>query len=69
MLDKCEKDKKELKKILYKDQYDIKQYLINNTLKSDVKYHKWINKHKINIFPSEFTDSYEFDIKNNSQNI
>ena len=56
-----------LRKELSKDLYEIGQDLINNTLDSNIKYHKWINKHRKNIFPKEFKDSYEFDIKHNPQ--
>ena len=55
--------KKELKAELYK----VKKDLINNTLNSNEKYHNWINKHKINIFPKEYKDTYIFDIQNNPQ--
>ena len=40
---------------LNKDLYEIKEDLLNNTLKSKEKYHDWVNKHKVNIFPKEFT--------------
>ena len=56
-----------LRKQLNKEIYEIKQDLLNNTLLSNIKYHEWINKHKNNIFPKEFKNSYEFDIKNNPQ--
>jgi hypothetical protein len=59
--------KKKLRKQLNKDVYEIKQDLINNTLKSNEKYHNWINKHKENIFYKDFVNSYEFDIQNNPQ--
>ena len=69
LLEKCEKGTKtKLRKELNKDLYEIKQDLINNTLNSNNKYHEWINKHKVNIFPKEFNTSYEFDIQNNPQN-
>ena len=42
--------------------------MLNNTLKSNVKYHDWIKTHKNNIFPKEFKNSYEFDIQTNPQN-
>jgi len=67
LLEKCEKETK-LRKELNKDLYEIKQDLINNTSNSNNKYHEWINKHKVNIFPKEFNTSYEFDIMNNPQN-
>ncbi len=57
-----------MRKELNKDLYEIKQDLINNTLKCNVKYHEWINTHKINIFPLEYTNSYEHDIQINCQN-
>lgn len=69
LLEKCEKGTKtKLRKELNKDLYEIKQDVINNTLNSNNKYHEWINKHKVNIFPKEFNTSYEFDIMNNPQN-
>ena len=69
LLEKCEKGTKtKLRKELNKDLYEIKQDLLNNTLNSNKKYHEWINKNKVNIFPKEFNTSYEFDIQNNSQN-
>ena len=69
LLEKCEKGTKtKLRKELNKDLYEIKQDLINNNLNSNNKYHEWINKHKVNIFPKEFNTSYEFDIQNNPQN-
>ena len=69
LLEKCDKETKtKLRKELNKDLYEIKQDLINNTLNSNNKYHEWINKHKVNIFPKEFNTSYEFDIQNNPQN-
>ena len=50
---------------LNKELYFVKQDLFNNTLLSDKKYHEWINKHKINIFPKEhFNDN---NIKYNPQ--
>ncbi len=38
--------KVQLKKQLNKDLYEIKEDLINNTLLSSSKYHKWINQHR-----------------------
>lgn len=68
LLNNCEKGiKTKLRKELNKDLYDIKEDLLNNTLKSNIKYHTWINKHKVNIFPTEYRNSYEFDIQNNPQ--
>jgi hypothetical protein len=54
-----------LRKELNKDLYEIKEDFLNNTLLSNQKYHEWINKHKNNILPTEYIDSYEFDVKNN----
>ena len=59
--------KTQLRKQLNNDVFEIKQDLINNTLKSNEKYHNWINKHKGNIFYKDFVNSYEFDIQNNPQ--
>lgn len=59
--------KVQVRKELNKDLYEIKEDLINNTLLSNNKYHQWINQHRNNIFPTEYSDSYEFDIKNNPQ--
>ena len=61
LLEKCEKGTKtKLRKELNKDLHDIKQDLLNSTLNSNNKYHEWINKHKLNIFPTEYKNSYEF---------
>lgn len=67
---KCEKGTKtKLRKKLNKDLYEIKEDLLNSTLgKPNNKYHEWINKHKIHIFPAKYKNSYEFDIQNNPQN-
>ena len=54
-----------LRKELNKDLYEIKEDFLNNTLLSNKKYHEWINKHRNNILPKEYTDSYDFDVKNN----
>lgn len=69
ILENAEKNTKtETRKELNKDLYEIKQDLLNNTLVSNNKYHEWINKQKINIFPKEYKNSYEFDVQNNPQN-
>ena len=60
--------KTRMKKELEKDLYDCKQDLLNGTLNSNEKYHDWINKHKIHIFPYVDGISYEVDIKNNPNN-
>lgn len=68
LIDKANKGKKiELRKILNKDIHEIKQDLLNNILKSNDKYHEWINKHRNNIFPKNYKKSYEFDVQNESQ--
>ncbi len=68
LIEKAEHGKKsELRKELSKDVYEIKQDLLNNTLKSNVKYHGWIKTHRNNIFPKEFKNSYEFDVQNEPQ--
>ena len=43
------------------------QDLLNNTLKSNDKYHEWINKHINYIFPKNYKKSYEFDVQNEPQ--
>ena len=68
ILENTEKGKKvEVRKLLNQELFQIKEDLFNNTLLSNSKYHNWINQHRNNIFPIDFIDSYEFDIKNNPQ--
>jgi len=68
LLEKAERGKKTtLRKELDKDLYEIKQDLLNNTSNSNPIYHAWINTHRPLMFPAEFKDSYEFDIKNHPQ--
>ena len=68
ILDNCQKGEKiKIRKQLNKDLYDIKEDLFNCTLKSDNKYHDWINNNRKHILPSEYKNSYEFDIDNNPQ--
>ena len=57
----------EIRKQLNYELFQIKQDLFNNTLLSDSKYHGWINQHRNNIFPTEFINSYDFDIQTNPQ--
>jgi len=64
---KSKKDRTKLREKLNKDLWEIKNDLFNNTLVCDKKYHKWINKHKHNIFPKEFKNSYEFDVQHSPQ--
>ncbi len=68
LIDKAEKNKKlELRKQLSKEIFEVKQDLINNKLECNKKYHEWINKHRDNIFPKKFINSYEFDIQSEPQ--
>lgn len=68
ILDKYNRnDKVSMRKQLNKDLHDIKEDLFNDTLNSDNKYHEWINNNRKNILPSEYKNSYEFDIENNPQ--
>ena len=68
ILENTEKGKKvETRKLLNKELFQIKEDLLNNTFLSNSKYHDWINQHRNNIFPIDFTNSYEFDIQNNPQ--
>ena len=60
-------EKTKLKETLKKDLYQIKEDLVNNTLNSDNKYHSWINENTKKIYPSEFKESYQFDIRNHPQ--
>lgn len=61
------KDKISKRKELNQELYQVKEDLLNNTLNSNEKYHEWINKHRPNIFPTEYTNSYEYDIECNPQ--
>jgi hypothetical protein len=68
ILENTDKGKKvEVRKLLNKELFQIKEDLLNNTLLSNFKYHDWINLHRNNIFPVDFINSYEFDIQNNPQ--
>jgi len=61
------KEKISKRKELNQELYQIKEDLLNNTLNSNAKNHQWINKHRPNIFPTEYTNSYEYDIDCNPQ--
>jgi hypothetical protein len=61
------KDKISKRKELNQELYQVKEDLLNNTLNSNEKYHQWINKHRPNIFPKDYTNSYEYDIDCNPQ--
>jgi hypothetical protein len=54
---------KEFKKQLYKELYSVKSDIINGTLKSDEKYHNWINDYHYKIVPQEYDKSYQYDVK------
>lgn len=54
---------KEFKKQLFKELHSIKSDIINGTLKSDDKYHNWINEYHYKIVPQEYHKSYHYDIK------
>jgi hypothetical protein len=54
---------KEFKKQLFKDLYDVKNDILNGTLKANVKFHNWINEYRYKIVPEEFEVSYYYDIK------
>jgi hypothetical protein len=60
-------EKTELKKLLKKDLYQIKEDMINNTLNSNNKYHNWIIENRNLIYPLEYKNSYQFDIKHYPQ--
>jgi hypothetical protein len=68
ILDNTDKGKKvETRKLLNKELFQIKEDLFNNTLLSNSKYHSWINQHRNNIFPTDFINSYDYDIQFNPQ--
>ena len=52
-------EKTELKKLLKKDLYQIKEDMINNTLNSNNKYHNWIIENRNLIYPLEYKNSYQ----------
>ena len=54
---------KEFKKQLFKELYFVKSDIINGTLKSDEKYHNWINNFRFKIVPQSFDKSYHYDVK------
>ena len=68
IMEKQEKGTKTaMRKELNKDLYDIKEDLLNKTLKSKLCYHDWINKHKMHIFPEDCIHSYSIDIQHRPQ--
>jgi hypothetical protein len=54
---------KELKKQLFKDLYVVKNDILNGSLKSNIKFHNWINEYRYKIVPEEFEVSYYYDVK------
>ena len=58
---------KEFKKQLFKELYSVKSDIINGTLKSNEKYHTWINENRYKIVPQSFDKSYHYDVKCNPQ--
>jgi len=54
---------KEFKKQLFKDLYVVKNDILNGSLKSNIKFHNWINEYRYKIVPEEFEVSYYYDVK------
>jgi hypothetical protein len=54
---------KEFKKQLFKDLYVVKNDILNGSLKSNLKFHNWINEYRYKIVPENFEVSYYYDIK------
>lgn len=54
---------KEFKKQLFKELYSVKSDILNGTLKSDKKYHTWINEYRYKIVPQSFDKTYHYDVK------
>jgi hypothetical protein len=54
---------KEFKKHLFKDLYVVKNDILNGSLKSNLKFHNWINEYRYKIVPENFEVSYYYDIK------
>lgn len=60
-------EKKEMNKILKKELCTVKEDLINNTLLSNEKYHKWIKEHRPFIAPKDTSKLTQLDINGNPQ--
>lgn len=58
---------KEFKNKLFKELQILKNDIINNTLKCDKKYHKWLNENRFKIVPENYEKSYYYDLKVNPQ--
>jgi hypothetical protein len=54
---------KEFKKQLFKDLYVVKNDILNGSLKSNLKFHNWINEYRFKIVPEEFEINYYYDVK------
>ena len=61
------KEKSSYLKKLNKELINVKKDLMDNTLLSEEKYHKWINETKNKILPTEYEKSYQYDIVKNPQ--
>lgn len=68
ILEDCiDSNKSTLKRDLKKELHIVKQDLINNTMLSDSKYHKWISLHRRNILPMDTTTVSQGDINSDPQ--
>jgi len=54
---------KDFKKQLFKDLYVVKNDILNGSLKSNLKFHNWINEYRYKIVPEEFEINYYYDVK------
>jgi hypothetical protein len=54
---------KEFKKQLFKELYAVKSDITKGSLRSDEKYHNWINEYRYKIVPQEYDKSYHYDVK------
>jgi hypothetical protein len=54
---------KDFKKQLFKDLYVVKNDILNGSLKSNIKFHNWINEYRYKIVPENFEVSYYYDVK------
>jgi hypothetical protein len=63
VLYKNEITNKDFKKQLFKDLYVVKNDILNGSLKSNVKFHNWINEYRYKIVPENFEVSYYYDVK------
>jgi hypothetical protein len=63
VLYKNEITNKDFKKQLFKDLYVVKNDILNGSLKSNIKFHNWINEYRFKIVPEEFEINYYYDVK------